>query len=107
MNSRDRSPPRLLVIVAAWAFTSALRAAQVVTTGPISAEPVSTMFQPTGSLRQPRSVALTFDDGPSPIDTPRILSILRRFHVRATFFTIGYLVQRYPDIVRREQRMGM
>jgi peptidoglycan/xylan/chitin deacetylase (PgdA/CDA1 family)/sulfur carrier protein ThiS len=80
---------------------------EVVTTGKISGELVSTMFQPTGPLRQPRSVGLTFDDGPNPIDTPRILSILHRFHVHATFFTIGYLVQRYPDIVRREQRMGM
>jgi peptidoglycan-N-acetylglucosamine deacetylase len=80
---------------------------QVVTTGAISGKLVSNLFQPTGRLRMPKAVALTFDDGPSPVDTPRILSILRHKHVHATFFTIGYLVERYPQIVRKERRMGM
>src|SRR5439155_15954055 len=80
---------------------------EIITTGKISGKLVSTVFEPTGPFHQPRSVALTFDDGPNPMSTPKILSILHRFHVHATFFTIGYLVQRYPDIVRKERRMGM
>jgi peptidoglycan/xylan/chitin deacetylase (PgdA/CDA1 family) len=52
-------------------------------------------------------VALTFDDGPSPEYTPRILAALRRLGVHATFFVIGYLAQAYPALVREEQRLGM
>ena len=53
--------------------------------------------------RQPppgRRVALTFDDGPDPRWTPRIAAVLRREHVRATFFVIGSQVARHPNIVR-------
>ena len=52
-------------------------------------------------------MALTFDDGPSPEYTPRILARLAKLHVRATFFVIGYLAAEYPSLVRRESRMGM
>jgi peptidoglycan-N-acetylglucosamine deacetylase len=54
-----------------------------------------------------RTVALTFDDGPSPQYTPRILATLRRLRVHATFFCIGYLADEYPDLVRKELRAGM
>ena len=46
-------------------------------------------------------VALTFDDGPSEVWTPRILDVLRNEDVKATFFLIGNHVTKYPDIVRR------
>jgi len=46
-------------------------------------------------------VALTFDDGPDPAYTPRILAILRRYGVRATFFLVGERAEREPDLVRR------
>jgi len=80
---------------------------EVITAGKVSGKVVSTVFEPTGPSHTPKAVALTFDDGPNPVDTPRILSILHRMHVTATFFTIGYLVERYPGIVQREKRMGM
>ncbi|MDP9431064.1 MAG: polysaccharide deacetylase family protein [Actinomycetota bacterium] len=48
-----------------------------------------------------RTVALTFDDGPSPMWTPQVLDILRRNGVRATFFLVGSQVERYPDLARR------
>lgn len=51
-------------------------------------------------------VALTFDDGPDPRYTPKILDILKENHVKATFFLIGYRMQKYPDIVRREVEEG-
>ena len=79
----------------------------VVTTGRVSGKIVSSVFLPTGPIKMPKAVALTFDDGPNPTYTPRILAILKRMHVHATFFTIGYLVERYPDLVRREKRAGM
>jgi len=47
------------------------------------------------------SVALTFDDGPDPIDTPRLLDILREKNVKATFFVVGKRVEQHPEIVRR------
>lgn len=47
-----------------------------------------------------RVVALTFDDGPWP-DTDRVLAVLRRHGVRATFFFLGQNLPRYPDIARR------
>ena len=46
-------------------------------------------------------VALTFDDGPHPDFTPRILEILRRYGVRATFFQMGSMAERHPDLVRQ------
>jgi peptidoglycan/xylan/chitin deacetylase (PgdA/CDA1 family) len=51
--------------------------------------------------RAPREVALTFDDGPWPGATDRILRILHRFHVRATFFEIGSLASQHPRLVGR------
>lgn len=46
-------------------------------------------------------VALTFDDGPDPDGTPRILDRLAERGVPATFFVIGEAAQRYPELVRR------
>jgi len=49
----------------------------------------------------PDQVALTFDDGPSGADTPRVLDLLARHGARATFFTLAQNVRRHPDLVRR------
>ena len=46
-------------------------------------------------------VALTFDDGPTERFTPALLDHLKAAGARATFFVIGALVERYPDLVRR------
>jgi len=51
-------------------------------------------------------VALTFDDGPSPVWTPRILDVLKEARVKATFFMLGMHVQRYPDVARRVAEEG-
>lgn len=48
-----------------------------------------------------RFVALTFDDGPHPSLTPKLLRILEKRGARATFYLIGALAKRYPDLVRR------
>ena len=48
-----------------------------------------------------RSVALTFDDGPSRENTPRILSTLAAHDVRATFFVLGGRADRMPDLISR------
>src|SRR5687767_6224642 len=68
-----------------------------------AAKPASTMWGPVisrGPSGAPR-VALTFDDGPLPGTTDRILDILGDSNVRAAFFVIGQHVQRWPELVRR------
>jgi peptidoglycan/xylan/chitin deacetylase (PgdA/CDA1 family) len=52
-----------------------------------------------------REVALTFDDGPSPW-TPKLVKALRRRHVAATFFPIGYAIARYRGYLKLERRDG-
>lgn len=47
-----------------------------------------------------RRVSLTFDDGPHPVWTPRILQALAAADARATFFAVGPLARRYPRLVR-------
>jgi peptidoglycan/xylan/chitin deacetylase (PgdA/CDA1 family) len=51
-------------------------------------------------------VAVTFDDGPHPEGTPRVLEILAREGVRATFFLVGEQVRRYPEVVRETVAAG-
>lgn len=51
-------------------------------------------------------IALTFDDGPDPTLTPKILDILKRYNARATFFVIGQNAERYPDIIDLELSWG-
>jgi len=81
---------------------------QVVGQGAISHKRVSVESRPSGRARTVApAVALTFDDGPSPRYTPRVLAILRRLRVPATFFVVGYLADQNPGLVRRELRAGM
>ena len=50
--------------------------------------------------RADRAVALTFDDGPHPETTPRLLDILAAHDAHATFFLVGERAARFPDLVR-------
>ncbi|MGH7237679.1 MAG: polysaccharide deacetylase family protein, partial [Candidatus Saccharimonadales bacterium] len=50
----------------------------------------------------PGKIVLTFDDGPSPDYTPRILDILEREHVPAAFFVVGSMAEKNISILRRE-----
>ena len=78
-------------------------------TGLIRAEhyevmPTSYVIQRYGA--HPGLVALTFDDGPDPRWTPKILDILKAKKAPATFFVIGKNAENRPDIVRRELAEG-
>jgi peptidoglycan/xylan/chitin deacetylase (PgdA/CDA1 family) len=55
---------------------------------------------------RPKLVALTFDDGPYPVDTPLLLDALSDLHVPATFFLIGRDAEQYPELVRRIAARG-
>jgi peptidoglycan/xylan/chitin deacetylase (PgdA/CDA1 family) len=59
-----------------------------------------------GHLVRRGAVALTFDDGPSSVWTPRILRLLDRRHVKATFCMIGQQAASHPAVVRRVVRAG-
>jgi cellulose synthase/poly-beta-1,6-N-acetylglucosamine synthase-like glycosyltransferase/peptidoglycan/xylan/chitin deacetylase (PgdA/CDA1 family) len=54
----------------------------------------------------PGTAALSFDDGPDPVWTPKILRILRRFGVPATFFVVGTQAASYPGLIKAEAGMG-
>ena len=53
-----------------------------------------------------RGVALTFDDGPDPQVTPRVLDLLDRYQARATFFVIGAKAARHPELLREVTARG-
>ncbi|MGW4497694.1 polysaccharide deacetylase family protein [Micromonospora sp. NPDC004336] len=53
-----------------------------------------------------RAVALTFDDGPDPAWTPKVLDRLRAARVTATFCVVGTQARRHPDLIRRIVREG-
>jgi peptidoglycan-N-acetylglucosamine deacetylase len=53
-----------------------------------------------------REIALTFDDGPDPDITPKVLDILDAYGAKATFFCIGERAAQYPDICRDIVRRG-
>jgi peptidoglycan-N-acetylglucosamine deacetylase len=62
------------------------------------------LFQPKNifhsGLRDAHVVALTFDDGPNA-NTPAVLDALKAMNVKATFFIVGNMARRYPDILAR------
>lgn len=53
-----------------------------------------------------KRVALTFDDGPHPAYSPKLLDTLKAKGVKATFFVIGHMADKYPDLVRRMAAEG-
>lgn len=83
------------------------RIQRITVTGKTSGEIVSQREVPFGGGVAHGEVALTFDDGPWPVQTGHVVRILHRLHVSATFFMVGYLVDRYPGIVRMVANAGM
>lgn len=91
--------------------TNSSRSKKGVEAAPLGGEPVN------GNLTLPTSsgtadsysrvntklpfIALTFDDGPHPQNTPRLLDLLKERNVKATFYVVGTNVKRYPEIMRR------
>ena len=53
-----------------------------------------------------RTISLSFDDGPDPVYTPKLLDLLSAHHVPATFFVTGIQQLKYPAIMRRMTREG-
>lgn len=53
-----------------------------------------------------KKIAITFDDGPHPVYTEKLLDGLKERDVKATFFVLGEKVKEYPEIIERMQREG-
>jgi peptidoglycan/xylan/chitin deacetylase (PgdA/CDA1 family) len=74
--------------------------------GRVSADLDRATMAPTGALRVPDAVALTFDDGPAA-QTRAVLETLRRLRAPATFFFVGERAQNNPKLVQRARAYGM
>jgi cellulose synthase/poly-beta-1,6-N-acetylglucosamine synthase-like glycosyltransferase/peptidoglycan/xylan/chitin deacetylase (PgdA/CDA1 family)/spore germination protein YaaH len=77
--------------------------------GLITDETMDTLPEPYRVARygaSPNQVAITFDDGPDPEWTPRILDVLKREHATATFFLIGIQADRFASITSRIYNEG-
>src|SRR5262245_47098934 len=64
------------------------------------AHPRSQLFGATLCRVAPGQLAITFDDGPNPAVTPKLLDLLGRYEVPATFFVIGRFVRACPSLTR-------
>src|SRR5208282_4892635 len=60
----------------------------------------------TGGIRRSKQIALTYDDGPNDPHTLKLLDVLAKHSVRATFFMIGRYVQQRPEIARAVAQAG-
>lgn len=58
------------------------------------------------SRKPTKKIALTFDDGPHPRYTERILNILDKYNIKATFFVIGVNIQNYPEPLKKIAAAG-
>ena len=70
--------------------------------------PTAQIYGPT-ICRNPgagRRIALTYDDGPNPVYTPRLMAVLERYGAKATFFSIGMWAEREPGLLRELHDAG-
>ncbi len=69
--------------------------------------PDSKIFGPAIThTNSPRKLAVTFDDGPNPTMTPKLLDLLDRHKARATFFVIGKFARQHPELLRETVARG-
>src|ERR1039457_281998 len=94
-----------IMLPALMGLTSAAAASMA---GYQSMAPTGQWFGPTfaGGVRGRKQIALTYDDGPNDPHTLKLLEVLAKHNVRATFFMIGRYVQQRPDIARDVARLS-
>jgi peptidoglycan-N-acetylglucosamine deacetylase len=93
------------LLLAAFAAGTAAPASAGVGPGPGQGGRATPEIVETTKL-QGQVAALTFDDGPNPVDTPRLLEVLAQNDVRAVFCLWGDFVERHPDVVRQIAAAG-
>jgi len=79
-------------------------ATDLITSEKYESYPLSYHIDQIGAAK--KKLAITFDDGPDPTWTPKILDILKQKNVSATFFVIGWDASRWPQLLRREYSEG-
>lgn len=91
-------------------YESALRAGTVPRAKELVKGALSASALPLGSIIRVATaepaIALTFDDGPHPEDTPPLLELLERHGARGTFFMVGKSARRWPELVKRVAEGG-
>lgn len=103
--------PALAFAPRAWPVVIGALIADHITMVAAGLWPRGTLLGPTlvrlpPGARARREIALTFDDGPDPEITPRVLDILDARGARSTFFCIGRRVERYRDVTAEIARRG-
>jgi peptidoglycan/xylan/chitin deacetylase (PgdA/CDA1 family) len=93
-----------------FSAAQALRAQVTTTTDVTDQNKVPTLAEPRVTFNSVNVdgafIAMTFDDGPHEKLTPKLLDLLAKHHIKATFFVIGQNVAEYPQIVQRAAREG-
>lgn len=91
--------------ISASAATALIHIPRIASAAPVIALPSDAARRDPSTILAVRTpsqvVAMTFDDGPHPTLTPRLLDILKARNLKATFYVIGRRVAQWPDIVRR------
>lgn len=87
--------------IAAAAQSSSTPAASAAPEGPVLPKISYTKANVDGPY-----IALTFDDGPSAANTPRLLDMLAKRNIKATFFVVGECARDHPDLLKRELAEG-
>jgi len=108
-HESNRSIPRSIYNFHMIGFAmTAISAASAAAVGYQSMAPTGQWFGPTftGLKKGSRQIALTYDDGPNDPHTLRLLEVLARHTVPATFFLIGRYVRQRPEIVREIAQAG-
>ncbi|MEG0383582.1 MAG: polysaccharide deacetylase family protein [Solibacillus sp.] len=72
----------------------------------IQQETVEPQKKPDEVVHEKKKIALTFDDGPHPVVTEKILAVLLQNDIKATFFVLGQNVGKYPQIVNQAAKQG-
>ena len=72
----------------------------------VSLKHIAQRLFPYGIFRTGEAVYLTFDDGPIPEVTPKVLAILERYQVKATFFMVGENVSKHPEVFKQVVQAG-
>ncbi len=99
-NLPGRSPRRVTFVppeTGVWSIDVVSKA------GEVASFELTTLVRPLnlGPLPTGPVVHLTFDDGPHPVYTAQVLDVLRRHGARATFFVVGWMAYRFPELVDR------
>ena len=85
----------------AWAIMAGIALLYLIIVAYASSTIQANYFIKSVHAGKKKSIALTFDDGPDPVFTPRILKILDEKNISATFFVIGKKAEKYPELLQQ------